>query len=157
MFKQLVNNIEEYIIGVSLLVMAIINFANVLSRYLLHASWAFTEEITTNLFVLASLLGAAVAAKRGSHLGLSILTDFLPPRFQKYVTLFSVVCAVILFSVLFKYGINMVQSQIKYGQTSPALGWPEWIFGLAIPVGAFSLIIRFMQLGITEFIKKEGK
>lgn len=156
MIRHFLNNIEEYIIGISLLIMAIINFANVLSRYLLHASWAFTEEITTNLFVLSSLLGAAVAAKRGEHLGLSILTDHLPKKFQKYITLISVVCAVILFAVLLKYGINMVQSQIKYGQTSPALGWPEWIFGLAIPIGAFSLIIRFLQLGISQFIKKEG-
>jgi C4-dicarboxylate transporter DctQ subunit len=154
--KKILNNLEEYIIGISLLIMAVINFANVLSRYLLHASWAFTEEITTNLFVLASLLGAAVAAKRGSHLGLSVFTDFIPKKYQKYVTLFSVICAVILFSILFKYGINMVLSQKRFNQTSPALGWPEWIFGLAVPIGAFSLIVRFIQLGVTELMKKEG-
>lgn len=156
MLKKILNNLEEYIIGISLLIMAVINFANVLSRYLLHASWAFTEEITTNLFVLASLLGAAVAAKRGSHLGLSVFTDFIPKKYQKYVTLFSVICAVILFSILFKYGINMVLSQKRFNQTSPALGWPEWIFGLAVPIGAFSLIVRFIQLGVTELMKKEG-
>ncbi|MBA1335022.1 MAG: hypothetical protein HPY66_0644 [Firmicutes bacterium] len=156
MLRKFLNNIEEYIIGIGLLIMATINFANVVSRYLLHASWAFTEEITTNLFVLTSLLGAAVAAKRGSHLGLSVFTDFIPKKYQKFVTLFSVICAVILFSMLFRYGINMVQSQMRFRQTSPALGWPEWIFGMAVPIGAFSLIVRFIQLGVMEFMKKEG-
>jgi len=156
MVKKILNNFEEYIIGISLLVMTVIAFANVVSRYVLHASWAFTEEITTNLFVLSSLLGAAVAAKRGNHLGLSVLTDFIPEKYQKYVTLFGALCAVVLFSFLLRYGVVMVSSQIKYGQTSPALGWPEWIFGMAVPIGAFFLIIRFIQLGVTEFIKKEG-
>lgn len=156
MFLKILDNIEEYIIGIGLLIMAIINFANVLSRYLLHASWAFTEEITTNLFVLTSLLGAAVAAKRGGHLGLSVFTDFIPKKYQKYVTLITVLCAIILFSVLLKYGIVMVRSQMRFGQTSPALGWPEWVFGMSVPVGAVSLIIRFIQLGVTEFINKEG-
>lgn len=156
MLKKFLNNIEEYIIGIGLLIMAVINFANVVSRYLLHASWAFTEEITTNLFVLTSLLGAAVAAKRGGHLGLSVFTDFIPKKYQKFVTLFSVICAVILFSMLLKHGVSMVQSQMRFGQTSPALGWPEWIFGMAVPIGAFSLIVRFIQLGIMEFLKGEG-
>ncbi len=156
MIKKILNNLEEYIIGISLLIMTTIAFANVVSRKVLHASWAFTEEITTNLFILSSLLGAAVAAKRGSHLGLSVLTDFIPRKYQKYVTLFSVICAVVLFILLFRYGIVMIQSQIKYGQTTPALGWPEWVFGLSVPIGAFFLIVRFIQLGITEFMKKEG-
>jgi C4-dicarboxylate transporter DctQ subunit len=50
----------------------------------------------------------------------------------------------------------MVLSQKRFNQTSPALGWPEWIFGLAVPIGAFSLIVRFIQLGVTELMKKEG-
>ncbi len=156
MVKKIINNIEEYIISISLLTMLVIAFANVISRKFLHASWAFTEEITTNLFVLSSLLGAAVAAKRGAHLGLSVLTDFVPQRYQKYVNLISMFSAVLLFALLFRYGIVMVTSQMKYGQTSPALGWPEWVFGLSVPIGAFFLIVRFIQQGVMQFIRKEG-
>lgn len=38
--------------------------------------------------------------------------------------------------------------------TTPALGLPEWIFGLAIPVGCAFLGFRLMQFSIKEILKK---
>lgn len=155
--KKFLDHFEEYVIAVCLAVMTTITFANVISRYILHASWSFTEEITTVLFVLCSLFGSAVAAKRGSHLGLSLLTDFFPKKFQKYVALFTVLCAVFLCYFIIRYGIGMVMSQYKFKQTSPSLGWPEWIFGLAVPLGGLSILIRYIQYGVMAFMKKEGE
>lgn len=147
--------IEEYILVISLSVMAIINFGNVISRNFLSASWAFTEEITINLFVLNSFVGAAIAAKRGSHLGLSFLTDKIPQKYQKFVTLFACISAVVLFGYLARHGIIMAQRQHRFGQTTPALGIPEWIMGSMIPFGSFLLIIRFINLGINQWLGKE--
>ena len=49
------------VIGVlGLFIMLVIAFGNVVSRYLLPTSWAFTEELTCGLFILVSLLGAAL-------------------------------------------------------------------------------------------------
>ncbi|MCR4441850.1 MAG: TRAP transporter small permease [Peptococcaceae bacterium] len=147
---KIIDYLEEILIVVFLLVMTVITFSNVVSRYVLHASWSFTEEITTNFFVWASFLGAAVAVKRKGHLGLSYLTDFLPPRLQKAAALFAVVVSVTIFVILLKYGIDMVISQYKMGQTTPALGLPEWTFGISVPIGAVFLLIRFVELGYRE-------
>lgn len=149
MLKKL-ENLEIWIIAISMLLMTVITFSNVISRYVLHQSWSFTEEITTNLFVWVTFLGASVATKRKGHLGLSILTDYLPPVLKKAAIAFTVLCSVVLFSILFKYGVDMVKSQSITGQTSPALGWPEWIFGISVPVGALILIFRFLELGYQE-------
>lgn len=154
--KKIVDHFEEYIIAVGLAIMTSITFANVVSRYLLHASWSFTEEITTNLLVLCSLMGAAVAAKKGSHLGLSLVTDFIPKKYQKYVTLFTVLCAVAFSYFIVRYGISMVISQFEAKQTSPSLGWPEWIFGLSVPVGGLFIMLRYIQVGVLALMKKEG-
>ena len=48
-----------------LLVMLVVAFGNVLSRYVLPVSWAFTEELTCGLFILVSMLGAALAVNDG--------------------------------------------------------------------------------------------
>jgi C4-dicarboxylate transporter DctQ subunit len=140
-----------------LVIMTVITFANVISRYILHASWSFTEEITTNIFVLCSLLGAAVAARDGAHLGLSALTDFIPKKYQKFVILITVICAIIFCYFLIRYGISMVASQMEAKQQTPALGWPEWVFGLSIPVGGFAILVRYIQVGIKAFKKEEAK
>ena len=67
--------IEEIICVFCTVVMTALVFANVLSRYVFHSSLSFSEEITTYLFVLLSMMGTAIAAKRRAHLGLSIITD----------------------------------------------------------------------------------
>lgn len=130
--------------------MTFITFANVVSRYILIQSWSFIEELTTVLFVWVTFLGASVATKRKGHLGLTILTDHLSPKLKKIVALFAVLLSVSLFAILLVYGVNMVISQYKTGQISPALGWPEFIFGLSIPSGALILILRFIELGYRE-------
>lgn len=151
--RKVLDNFEEYILVITLALMTVITVMNVISRKFLDASWAFTEELTTNMFILNTLLGAAVGAKRGTHMGLSVLTDLLPRKFEKYVKLITTIVAVFFCGVLLKYGVDMVMSEIASGQTTPALGWPEWIFGLSIPVGAFLMLVRFIQYGVLGFKK----
>lgn len=154
--KNFFDHFEEYVLSVSLLIMTFITFANVLARKVFQASWAFTEEITTALFILSSLLGAAAAAKKGAHMGLSALTDLLPEKLQKYVALITVLAATVFCGFLIKYGFDMVLTEIAFGQTTPALGWPEWIFGLAVPIGGIFIGIRFIQYGINVFKEQGG-
>jgi len=155
--KKLLDHFEEYISALCIFIMTCIAFANVLSRKLLHASWSFTEEITTNLFILASMLGAAVAAKRGSHLGLSLFTDLLPKKYQKYVTLVVSLAAIALCVVIIVQGFIVVGQEMRSGQTTPALGWPEWIFGTFVPIGGIFIAIRYIQVAVNAFRKeKEG-
>lgn len=155
--KKFLDNFEEYVVAVALSIMTIIAFANVLSRKIFHASWSFTEEITTNLFILSSLLGAAIAAKRGGHLGLSLFTDFIPKKHQKFVSLITVLVALIYCGFLVKYGFQMSMGEKVSGQLTPALGWPEWIFGMFIPIGGVFIAVRFVQFGIKSFKEKGGK
>ncbi len=156
--KNFLDNIEKHIIGYGLLIMTTITFINVVSRKFLHLSLSFTEEITTILFIVISLLGAAVAAKTGGHLGLSVFTDLLPKKLQKYVSVITWIVAAFFSIFLMRYGFDMVKSEYLFKVTTPALGWPEWIFGLSIPLGGLFILIRFTQFTINVFKKaKEEK
>src|SRR5690554_2926123 len=149
--KKFFSHIEEYICAVSLLIMLVITFANVISRKFLGQSWSFAEEITANLFILSSMLGAAIAAKRGAHMGLSALTDLLPKKAQRYVSLITTLAAIVFSIFLLYQGFGVVAYEMKTGQTTPALGWPEWIFGTFVPIGGVFLLIRFVEFGIKAF------
>ena len=41
--------------------------------------------------------------------------------------------------------------QIDIGQKTPALGWSQWVFSLAMPVGAFLCLYRTLQVMIKEY------
>ena len=86
--------------------MLILNFANVVSRYLLSSTIAFTEEITTNLFVWSCFIGAAAAAKRGSHLGFDLLLMNLPKKLQRIVTALVTIVTLSMFALLFFLSIT---------------------------------------------------
>lgn len=143
--KKFLNNIENYVMSIGLTVMTFITVINVISRKFLGLSMSFLEEITTAMFLLITLLGAAMAAKRGGHLGLSALTDLLPKKHQKYVIIFTWLMSLVFTILLIKYGVQMVQSEIRMGITTPSLGWPEAVFGSIVPIGGLFILIRFTQ------------
>lgn len=142
---KILDKIEEYFLMVSLAIMVVINFGNVISRYFLDASWSFTEEIIIILFVWNSLLASAVAFKHGAHLGLSVLTDLVPAKYQKYMIILSTAATVVLMVILAKFGSDMVIAQMKYKQITPVLGMPEWWSGISVPIGASFIVIRAIQ------------
>lgn len=135
--------------------MTFITVLNVFSRKVMHLSMSFLEEVTTIMFILISLLGAAVAAKRGGHLGLSVFTDFIPKKYQKYVALITWFVASFFCYFLVRYGLVMVAAEYRMGVKTPSLGWPEWIFGMAIPIGGIFIFIRYTQFTIKMFTSKE--
>ena len=155
--KKAISNFEEYFIAISLLIMVGINFGNVLSRYFIHTSWAFTEELLVILFVWNTMLASAMAFKRGSHLGLSVLTDLFPERFQKHVVIFGASLSIILMLILSYYGVGMIANQIKYNQRTPSMDLPEWVAGISISIGALVIIFRIIQATIINLKQKNLK
>lgn len=155
--KKFINKFEYYIGGVGLLVMLAITFANVVGRYVLKTSWAFTEELVGAMFILVTLFGAAEGAKTGEHLGLSILTDFIPAKYQKWVVALQCLATFAFAAILIKYGIVMVQSEIASGMKTAALQWPEAVFGSFLPIGGVFLAIRAIQRIVIVFMEEKKK
>ena len=147
---KVLDKIEEAICIVCLLAMTTLVFANVFSRYVLHLSLSFSEEITTNLFVLLSMMGTAIAARRRAHLGLSILTDAVSPRVRRILLIFGFGLATVFSFAVFFYGVKMVRSEYILGQVTPSMQWPEWIYGCFVPFGAIFMTIRFAQITLEE-------
>ncbi len=152
--KKILDSFENFILAIGLIIMTFITVINVISRKFLGLSMSFMEELTTAMFILTTLIGSAKAARSGSHLGLSLITDFLPKKYQKYAALITWITAAVFSYYLIRYGFVMVQSEIRMGMRTPALGWPEWWFGMFVPVGGIFIFIRYTQWIIEEF-KKE--
>ena len=141
--NKYIENIEKYICIATLAVMLLLTFANVVSRFVLHMSLSFSEEIVTNLFVLASLAGASLAIHNGSHLGLDYLTSSLPGAVQRALAVAANLLGIIMCCVILYFGIHMVIDEYVAKQLSATMQWPEWIYGLSVPCGASLLIFRY--------------
>jgi TRAP-type C4-dicarboxylate transport system permease small subunit len=115
--------------------MALIAFANVLSRYLLHYSLSFTEEITINLFVWLCVIGSGLAFERGSQLGMVSIHNRLPVRARAAVCVLSAVLGALLFIVVDVFLIHTIYYEMTvFRAASPALGIPVWAYYAPVPV-----------------------
>ncbi|MGI6596756.1 MAG: TRAP transporter small permease [bacterium] len=147
----MLDKIEEYICAFLLFFMAALAFANVLVRYLTDGSLAFTEELIVNLFVWITVLGGAIAFRKKAHLGVELVVNRLPVRWQKAAVIFGGICSVALFVLLFNQGIGLVAQEYKNKMVTYSMALPMWWFGLAVPIGALMMIVRAVQATISDF------
>lgn len=152
--------LEKIVSCVCVIVMSVLVFINVIARFVFNNSLAFSDEISTYLFVLMSFMGTAIAARRGAHLGLSIVTDRVSPKTRTIIGMLMYAVSALFCLLIVIFGVQMVVSQYQLGQESAAMQWPEWIYGSFVPVGAAFAMLAFIQ-GIFEMAKKletgEGK
>ena len=83
-YKKLMNalaGLEKLVLEIATVLILVLTVGNVFSRKVIHQSWSFTEELVVAVFVLITLLAAALACRDGELVNLTILTDRLPaPR-----------------------------------------------------------------------------
>ena len=106
--------------------MAVLVFSNVIARYVFNHSLAFSDEMSTYLFVLMSFMGTAIAARRNAHLGLSILTDRVSPQARTVINLITYGIAAVFCLLVVIFGVQIVISQYRLGQETAAMQAPHF-------------------------------
>ena len=151
---------EKVILAASTLLILVLTVGNVFSRKVIHRSWSFTEELVVAVFVLITLMAAALACREGELVSLTLVTDRLPGKTKKPVVVLVTVLSVIFTVILFKYGMDKVLTQLANGKRTFVLNWPEWIFWSFVPIGSVCMILHFVEYCIDfctdfKFVKRK--
>lgn len=156
MFDLILRRLENTIIALTFLFITLLAFANVITRYVFHASFSFTSELLMNLAVLLTMVGASAATRLGTHPSFSLLRDMTRGAIHKVIIV--VVCAAMLvfYGVFAWLGWESAMSQLSMGRLTPALHLPQGLFSLALPLGALLGAIRTIQVAIIELRGGEG-
>ena len=156
--SAILEKIEKFVSCVCVSAMAVLVFGNVIARFVFNHSLAVSDEMSTYLFVLMSFMGTAIAARRGAHLGLSIVTDKLSESARKNVQIAVYGVSAFFCFLIVIFGVQMVASQYAFKQETAAMQWPEWIYGSFVPVGACFAMIAFLQglLNIAKYGHPQG-
>ena len=97
------------------------------------------------VFVLITLLAAALACREGELVSLNLVTERLPKKTKKPIAILVTVLSVIFTMILFYYGMDKVLTQLANGKRTFVLNWPEWIFWSFVPIGAGCMILHFIE------------
>jgi TRAP-type C4-dicarboxylate transport system permease small subunit len=127
--------IEHWIAAFLMFAMAAIAFANVISRYLFHFSFAATEELTINMFVWLTVVGTGLAFERGGQLGMVTLYNLFPTRMKRSAIWVSALSGALLFAIVDGYTFTAIYDEITlFKATSAALDIPVWIYYSGVPI-----------------------
>jgi TRAP-type C4-dicarboxylate transport system permease small subunit len=141
-----IRHVEEFILAWSILGIALLTVANVLSRSLLGFSLAFAEELSQFLIIAVTFTGLSYAAGRGRHIRMTAIFDQLPRRGRKVLVVIISATTSLLLLGLAVYAVEYVATVRFLGTVSPVLRVPLFLVYAIVPLG---LLLAALQYGLT--------
>ena len=138
----------EYIVGVLLLVIFATALSEVFARYVLGSSILWAIEFNILLMIWAVWLSAAIGVHRKAHMRVTLISERLPVKAQRVLTIFIDLCTLFLFLILGIKGVEVVQS--LEGMDLITMPIPRGIVFAAAPVGAALMILILIPILIED-------
>lgn len=162
LFKKFCSVTEKLLsvfVGYMLIVMTILAFTGVLTRYVFVISLPWVDEVTRYLMIWMTFLVSAIAVGDGSHTNVEIIPSLLNKKLKKFDYGIVIDLLILLGMCIYTYyNIKMVQSSIKIGNTSPVLRIPMWFMYCSTLVSAFfSILYSFRNIAVRIGRLKEKK
>jgi TRAP-type C4-dicarboxylate transport system permease small subunit len=124
----------DALLAALMLAMVLMVFGNVVLRYAFNSGITVSEELSRFCFVWLTFIGAVVAMREGTHLGMDNLVSRLPRRGQ-LACLAASQALVLLCCAVLVWG-TWRQHEINASTVAPVTGLSMiWIFGLGYVVG----------------------
>jgi TRAP-type C4-dicarboxylate transport system permease small subunit len=155
MLKKIYEHFEEATCVVLLVTMSGLAFVNVITRYFIQYSFAFTEEVEVACLVWLTMLGAAAGFRRKIHLGFDLLALRFPSLGKKVLFPLASILTIFTVFMLIWFSITQIRIEISLDTMTEALNIPHWLYTLAIPTGGALIIFRIIEAAWKEL--KEGK
>ena len=147
---------EKFVLIIVSIVVTLITFGNVLSRFVLHMSFSWSEELVINLFVLMIMLGCALCAREGNLISLSLIFDRMKAGGKKIFVIIITIANSAFWIILIKTGFDKVITQMGNGSETYFLRWPEWVFTIFLPIGAVFLLIHTIEFLVDVLTGEAG-
>ena len=140
--------ILEMALALCFVAAVLLNFGNVVGRYLFGISLLGSDEVQIFIMVGMTFLGAAVVTRRNQHLRMDVLVRFLPKWFQLLLRVLEQLLLIALAGLVVSQSYFYASRMMMIGRTSDMAGVPMWIphgtvaagFGLILLLAIWALI-----------------
>jgi TRAP-type transport system small permease protein len=133
--------------------MAVLVFANVVSRYLFNYSIIWVEELTRYMMVWVGFIGSGLVLRFGAHIAVDAFQDLLPTRAAQALRALIVVILAATFVALAWLGVRYVA--FAWDQETPVLNWNFGVVYLAIPIGSVLMLAHLLFVARRYVIARE--
>jgi len=140
----------RFLIGLLIISAVLINFGNIVGRYVFRKPFIWSDEIMQFMHIWAVMLGAAVLTSHGTHLKMDAVYILAGPRLRRALDVFSNLLGIAVSLYVIVYSGQMIGMLAATGQRSVIGRIPMDLMYAAIPLGFGSgvllLLIWFYRL-----------
>ena len=138
--------VENAVMIITTFLILLLIFINVIGRFCFNHSFQFVDEFVVAIFVLVSLIGAALACREdGGLIGLSLISDQLKGKARLTQKLIANIICLIYCGILTYQGFVRTASEFAQGTNTFVMHWPQWIFASFIPVSGIFLLLHLVE------------
>jgi TRAP-type C4-dicarboxylate transport system permease small subunit len=135
-----VARVIEVTLALAFIVAVLLNFGNVVGRYLFGISLLAADEVQVFIMVGMTFLGAAVVTRRNRHLRMDVLVQFMPAPVQMLLRIAEQLLLIALAGFVVTESFYYARQMLRIGRTSDMAGVPMWIPHGVVTIG-FCLIL----------------
>ena len=140
--------IEDWLTVIVMALLALITFANVVVRYLTNQSFAWTEEFSIFLMIVLALVAGSASVARNRQIRIEFFADSGSQQRQRVLACFGALMVFLLFALIAVLSSRMVYDDIRFGETSPGIGVPQWWYTVWLPVLSLAIALRALGLAL---------
>ena len=138
--------IEDWLTVIIMALLALITFGNVLVRYFTSASFAWTEEVSVFLMIALTMVAGSAAVARIGHIRFEFFADAGPEKRQRALARFGAAMVALLFGLMAVLSARVLWDDVRYGETSPGIGVPQWWYSMWLPILSVAIMLRAIGL-----------
>lgn len=143
--RKINSHFEEYLASALLVLMTLLIFYQILSRFIFNVSLAWSEETARYAFIWLIYISAALAVKKKEHIRVEIGLYFFKGIAKEIAYLVGDLIFLAFSILLLKDGAFLVKTIAGHGQLSPAVGYSMQYIYTIIPFGYGLMAIRLIQ------------
>jgi TRAP-type C4-dicarboxylate transport system permease small subunit len=139
----------ELVLALAFIVAVLLNFGNVVGRYVFGVSLLGSDEVQVFIMVGMTFLGAVVVTRRNQHLRMDVLVGFMPASVRMLLRFAEQLLLAVLAAFLLTQSFFYARQMFRLGRASDMAGVPMWIphgtialgFGLILVVALWRFIV----------------
>jgi len=143
----------ELVLAVAFIFAVLLNFANVVGRYLLGISLIGADEVQIFIMIGMTFLGAAVVTRRNMHLRMDVLVQFFPRPVQVLLRIIEQLLLITLAGFVLSQSWFYARQMLRLGRVSDMAGVPMWIPHSLVALG-FLLILIVAVCGLIHLAQR---
>lgn len=157
-FTNIYNNLEEYLLIISLVCNVLLVFLQVIMRTVFKNSLTWSEELSRYIFIWQIWLGASTALKYNEHIRVTLIYSFMKSEKLKAVIglaadfIWFLFCAYMVLN-----GKELLVSMVARNAASSGLQLPLVYVYMAFPIASFLVCLRLLGVLAGDWKKLTGK